>query len=215
MVNERGFTLVEFLIATAIVTAVLGGTVAIASQMQRAYTTQLDAITVEEEARFSIDWIETALRSAGSNPYKIGASACAAATFLAIRMDPDGDGVQDDIRINADINPPNGLLGGVLGTCNESNEDVTISFDSANSVITRRDNNTDGAAVVMTEPVITDVAFAYLNSAGATTTNANLASYVRVTVTGKSLPHQRMNTSINNSVTTTTLQTEVHIRTRS
>jgi type II secretory pathway component PulJ len=213
MVNERGFTLIEFLIAALITTAVLGGTVMLAAQLQQAYTTQLDDVTVEEEARFSLDWIEQAIRNAGSNPYTIGVSGCAAAAFTAIGIDPDGDGANDDIRIHADINPPNGLLGGVAGACNEATEDVTIAYDNVNLVITRRDNNVDAAAVVMTEPVITNLLFTYLDSAGNVTANPNAVAYVRVSVTGKSVPKQNLYDA-DNAFTTTTLQTEVHIRTR-
>ncbi len=215
-VGERGFTLVEFLIAALITTAVLGGTVMLAAQLQQAYTTQLDDVVVEEEARFSLDWIEQALRNVGSNPYNITASGCAAATFTPIEMDPDGDGENDDIRIHADINPPNGLLGGdpgALSPCSEANEDVTIGYNDATLVITRRDNNLDMAAVIMTEPVVTDLLFTYLDSAGNVTANVNAATYVRVSVTAKSLPKQNRYAA-NNAFTTTTLQTDVHIRTR-
>ena len=213
MVNERGFTLVEFLIAALITTAVLGGTVMLAAQLQQAYTTQLDDVTVEEEARFSLEWIEQALRNAGSNPYSIGASGCAAATFTAIGIDPDGDSTNDDIRIHSDINPPNGLLGGVAAACNELNEDVTIAHDNVNLVITRNENNDVAGPVVMTEPVITNLLFTYLDSAGNVTANPNVVAYVRVTITGKSVPEQNLYDA-NDAFTTTTLQTEVHIRTR-
>ena len=222
--NEGGFTLIEFMIAALITTAVLGGTVMLASQLQQAYTTQLDDAAVEEEARFSLDWIEQALRNAGSNPYSINSlvSSCAAAgTFTAIDIDgdSDGDGVTtDDIRIRADINPPNGLIGGGAATCGlapEPNEDLTIAFNNATLVITRRDNAVDAAAVDMTEPIITAVQFAYFLADGVTATaNENLVSYVRVRVTGKSVPKQNIYDA-NNAFTTTTLETMVRIRIRS
>ena len=219
--GEGGFTLIEFMIAALITTAVLGGTVMLASQLQRAYTTQLDDATVEEEARFSLDWIEQALRNAGSNPYSINSlvSSCAGAgTFTAIDIDgdADGDGVTtDDIRILADINPPNGFIGGASGVCDESNEDITIAFDDANLVITREDNSDGLGAIVMTEPIITAVQFAYFTSDGVTaTTNENLVSYVRVRVTGKSVPNQNLNDT-DSAFNTTTLETTVRIRIRS
>ncbi len=219
--GEAGFTLIEFMIAALITTAVLGGTVMLASQLQQAYTTQLDDASVEEETRFSLDWIEQALRNAGSNPYSINSlvSSCAAAgTFTAIDIDgdADGDGVTtDDIRILADINAPNGLIGGASGACDESNEDVTIAFDNANLVITRQDNAVDAAAVVMTEPIITAVRFAYFLADGVTaTTNENLVSYVRVRVTGQSVPKQNIY-DVDDAFTTTTLETMVRLRIRS
>ena len=82
----RGFTLVEFLIAMAITAAVLGGTVALASQIQRSYSTQLDDTTAEEEVRFALDWIAQALRNAGTNPYNISVSTCASSALLSCRV---------------------------------------------------------------------------------------------------------------------------------
>ena len=69
--DARGFTLVEFMIAALITTAVLGGTVVLATQLQQGYSTQLDDVLVEQEARFALDWIARILRSAGSNPYLV------------------------------------------------------------------------------------------------------------------------------------------------
>jgi prepilin-type N-terminal cleavage/methylation domain-containing protein len=211
--SNRGFTLVEFMVAMAITTTVLGGTVLLASQLQQAYSTQLDDVTVEQEVRFALDWVARLLRSAGSNPYSITTSPCPAAgtAFQAIRIDPDGDGEDDDIRIQADISPPNGILGGAAtGTCTEEGEDVTISHDADALTITWRDNNTDMADRVMTEPVIANLEFTYLDSARNATADPDLISYVQVQITGRS---QAFN-AILGEQQETTLETEVHIRTR-
>lgn len=225
--GEGGFSLVEFLIAAAITTAVLGGTMVLAAQLQQVYGTRLDDTTVEEEARFAIDWIAQAIRSAGSNPYEIELSNCplAATVFQAIRIDPDADVVNDDIRIQADltgsptaippVTGPDALLGGTLGSCNQAGEDITIALaDDGDAttqlVITRQDNNTELAPVVMTEPIITELLFTYLNSAGAVTTDPDAISYVRIRVTGRS---QARNPNTG-TFTTSTLETEVRVRTR-
>ena len=129
-------------------------------------------------------------------------------------MDPDGDGADDDIRIHADVNPPNGLLGGAVGICDEDNEDLTIAYDADNMTITRRDNNTDMAAMPMTEPVITSLVFEYLDSARNVTANPNAVAYVRVRVTGQSATKQNLYQGEESDFTTTTLETEVHLRTR-
>ena len=115
--DARGFTLVEFMISALIMTAVLGGTVMLASQLQQGYSTQLDDVVVEQEVRYALAWIARVLRSAGSNPYGLMTSDCPSVgtPFEAIRIDPDGDGEDDDIRIQADISPPNNLLGGLAG----------------------------------------------------------------------------------------------------
>lgn len=196
MRDERGFTLVEFMIAAAIMTAVLGGTVMLATQMQQAYSTQLDDTTVEEEVRFSLDWIAQALRNAGSNPYSISP-----ALFVPINMSAGGE----SITLLADINPPDGLTTG-------ENEDVTIAFDAGAMAITREDNNGVGGAEVMTEPVITGLLFTLFDSAGNALVDGQegLAAFVRVRVTGQS---QAFSTFLGDG-RTMVLETEVRVRTR-
>lgn len=210
--GEGGFTLVEFIIAAAITTAVLGSAVLLASQLQQAYSTDLEDATVEEEVRFTLDWIARELRNAGSNPYTIVSSNCPAAgtPFQAIRIDPDGDGLNDDIRIQADVNPPNGLLGGSAAPCTEANEDITIAHDAGTRTITRWDRNVDASAVTMTEPVISQLLFTYLDASRNATAVPAAVTYVQVQITGRS---QVINTTLGQN-RTSTLQTEVRIRTR-
>jgi prepilin-type N-terminal cleavage/methylation domain-containing protein len=194
MRDERGFTLVEFMIAAAIMAAVLGGTVMLATQLQQVYSTQLDDATVEEEVRFTLDWIGQALRNAGSDPYTIGLTGL------------DVNAAGDELIVRADINPPDGVL-------DDENEDVTIALDADNRVITREDNVTGGGvAEEMTEPVITGLVFTLFDSAGneLDDTEEDLAAYVRVRVTGQS---QAFNTLLGEN-RTTTLETEVRVRTR-
>ena len=163
--------------------------------------------------RYALDWIARNLRSAGSNPYDVLTSVCptAGTPFQAIRIDPDGDGMDDDIRIQADVSPPNGVLGGsVAGACTEAGEDLTIAHDSDALTITLEDNNTDAAAQAMTEPVIAELEFTYLDSSRNPTTNADAVTYVQVQVTGRSKAYN----TILGEYPETVLNTEVHIRTR-
>jgi Tfp pilus assembly protein PilW len=198
--REGGFTIVEFMIAMAITTAVLGGTVVLATQIQQAYTNQLDDSAVEQEVRFALDWISRYLRSAGSNPY-----ACA--VFQPVWIDPNANGLDDDVRIQADINPPD-------GDCTDSEEDVTIAHDAVNNVITL---DTGAGAVAMTDPIFPTRAdgvtpaltFTYLDSShNVTATEASIA-YVRVTATGRSEGRN----ALTNEFTEFTLETEVRLRT--
>jgi len=211
--DARGFTLIEFMIACLITTAVLGGTVMLASQLQQGYSTQLDDVLVEQEVRFALDWITRILRSAGSNPYGIETSPCpvVGTPFQEIRLDPDGDGMDDDIRIQADISPPNGILGGdVAGTCTEEGEDITIARDADALTITRQDNNIDLEPEAMTEPIIAELEFTYLDSARNETADEDLIAYVGVHVTGRSKTYN----TILGEYPETTLDTEVHVRIR-
>jgi prepilin-type N-terminal cleavage/methylation domain-containing protein len=211
--SESGFSLLELLIAAAISALVLGGTVALASRMQQSYGTDLDDVAVEEELRYSLDWIVRLLRQAGSNPYSLTVSPCpvAGTAFQAIRLDPDANGVQDDVRIQADVNPPNGILGGTAGACTaEPGEDVTVAYDAAQRAITRQDNGVDGAPRVMSDGVITQLRFTFFDASFATTTTPAAIAYTRVSVTGQS----RIWNAQRNQYNTKTLQTEVRLRLR-
>ena len=209
--NEGGFTLVEFMVAGLITIGVVGSAVLLATQMQSVYSTQLDDATSEEEARFALDWIAQALRNADTNPYDITSllTSCAASAVEPIGVDIN---VADSgtVRIRADINPPNGLIGGAAAACNEEGEDITIAHDPEDLVITREDNSTGDGPVTMTEPVIQDLIFTFLNSSRAVTTNEALITFVKVQIVAKS---QAFNAHFGDGATTT-LETEVRVRTR-
>ena len=99
--SEGGFTLVEFLIATLIMSLVLGGTVGLATRISEGYQSQLDDSVVEQEARYALDWIARDLRSADSDPYNV------IPANQGIWLDPNGGADNNDsIRVQADINPP-------------------------------------------------------------------------------------------------------------
>jgi Tfp pilus assembly protein PilW len=196
--GEGGFTLVEFMIAAALTSVVLGSTMMLATQIQQSYGTQLDDATAEQEARYALEWIARDLRSAGSDPYQIIAPA------QDVLIDPNGGADGDDsIRVQADINPPNGVLA--------DGEDLTIAFDAANNVITREDSlAANPAAVAMTEPIVTDLSFTLLDASRNATANAELVAFVQVQVTVQS----RGRNQNTNAFTTSTLGTDVRLRTR-
>ncbi len=210
--TQHGFSLAELLVATLVGSAMLGAAVLITDQVSRGYTSQLDGAMVQEEARFALDWIEEALRSAGSNPYGIAASNCPAAgtAFRAIRRDPNGNGVLDDIRIQADVNPPNALLGGLAAPCGEPGEDITIAHDPAAQAITVLDNNLGGAPIPMTDGVITLLQFAHLDATRAATANENAIAFVQIAVTAQGPNRDRQL----GQPATVTLTYEVRSRTR-
>lgn len=189
--SERGFTIVEFMIAAAIMAAVLSGTVMLATQMQQLYSTQLEDATVEEEVRFSLDWIAQTLRNAASNPYSIGA-------FVPIDVNADGS----QITLLADINPPD-------GDTTDEGEDLTIGVED--NMLKRTDNNTL-AEELMTEPVISAVLFTLFDSSGTELGDGEegATAYVRVRVTGRS---QVTNTLLGDNAESV-LETEVRLRTR-
>lgn len=183
--DERGFTLMELMVATTVSLLVLGGAVMLTTQVQNGYRRQVEDSTAIQEARYALDWIGRLLRGAGNNAYNVLATECPEADtpIDGIFIDPDGDGVDDDIRIQADSNPPDGVFGGTAGSCTQANEDVTISFDAANNVIVFRDNNLGGDATVRTDRVIEDLLFIYRDPERNVTTENAAVAYVEVRVT--------------------------------
>jgi len=191
--GDGGFTLIEFLIAMAITTVVLGATVGLAATIQQAYNADLDDVAVEQEVRYALDWISRYMRSAGSNPY-----SCPLLT-QPVWLDPNGNGADDDVRVTADVNPPD-------GDCTDAEEDVTIALDPVARVITL---NTGAGAVAMTDPVITNLQFTYLDSSHNPTAVEAQIAYVGIAVTGRS--KGRANST---GFTQFTLSNEVRIRVR-
>ncbi len=210
--DTRGFTIAELLVAMLITVTMMGAALTVADQVSRGFNAQLDGALLQAEARFAMEWIETTLRTAGSNPYDIATTNCpgAGTAFEALRLDPNGNAVMDDVRLQADINPPNGLLGGVGGVCDETGEDVTIAHDPTARTITLLDNNLGGTPTPMTDSVITDLQFTYLDANRAPTTVAAAVAFVQVLVTAET-PNANRARGAADSVT---LTTEVRVRTR-
>lgn len=165
--SERGFTLVELLVASMVSMMVLGGAVMLTSQVQNGYRRQVEEAAASQEGRYALEWVGKLIRGAGNNPFPTpgNQTTCPGPALIqieAIRFDPDADGVNNDIRLQTDANPPDGQIGGNIATgCNQANEDVTIALDAVNDVIVFTDNNLGGGASIRTDAVIDDLRFIY------------------------------------------------------
>ena len=208
--GDEGFSLVELLIAPFVGMVVLGAGVTLMGQVQRGYTHQLDNAGFREEVRFALDWITSDLASASSNPYGVVDSDCpvVGTSFVPVQPDPNQDGTDDDIRINADTGVPNGLLGGEAGACDEPHEDITIAFDPIGRTITRRDNNIDQRPMPMADSVITALEFRYLDPQGGVTNDPVAIAAVRVAVSTQ----DRVRDPQTGTIPTFTVRTDVQVR---
>jgi len=194
--NERGFTLAELMVATMITTVILGGAVMLTSQVQQGFRRQIEDSAAEQEGRYALDWISRTIRAAGSNSFNLppdtpgdltdDTSECPEADpaeYKWVIFDPNANGENDDIRVQTDSNPPDGLLGGVTGACDQKLEDVTVSFDPDTNSITFLDNNIGGAAAVRTDAVIDDLTFTFLKADKTAADTEAQVVYVLITVT--------------------------------
>jgi prepilin-type N-terminal cleavage/methylation domain-containing protein len=209
--SESGFTLLELLVALVVSVLVVGSATLLAGQMQQSYRRQLEGSTAQQEGRYAVEWIERYVRAAGNNPYRVTTGPCPAAgtTFQAIRMDPNGNGLNDDIRLQMDGSPADGMIGGTLGSCTEPNEDMTIQLDSVNQVITLRDNNL-AVESIRSDTVVTNLQFVYRDPNHNVTTNPNNIAYVQTTVTVRS----RLNDVNTGLPITYPITSEVRVRVR-
>jgi prepilin-type N-terminal cleavage/methylation domain-containing protein len=210
--REDGFSLIEVMIVALIMGAVVGTAVTMSKDAQTVYQYELNDASVQQEARFALDWITTTLSQAGGNPYNVATTACPAAgtPFAAFRLDPNGNGIQDDVRVQADAGLPNGVILGLAGACNEPNEDVTIAHNPANNTLTRFDRATDGAAVSVTDSVFTLLQFTYLTAGRVATVNPNAIAYIQVALNVRS----RARNERTGQFTTFAYQTEIRARAR-
>lgn len=174
--GERGFTLVELLVASVTTVIVLGSAVALTQQIQNGYRRQLEDSAAEQEARYALDWIGRYVRGAANNPTAATTTNCPGlnTAVAAVQFDPDNDNIDDDLRLMTDANPPDGLFGGAAAACNQSNEDVTISLDDGTNTITFLDNNTGMAIQTRTDTVIEDLRFVFRNSSHADPATDNI-----------------------------------------
>lgn len=210
--EERGFTLMELLVASVVTMLVVGGAVALTSQIQVGYRRQLEDSAGEQEARYALEWIGRYLRGAGNNPFSVTKSDCPGANtdFFGVIIDPNGDGVNDDITLQMDSNPPDGKVGGESPACDQANEHVTISFDEDTNTIEFLDEAVGASATTRTDNVIDNLEFVYLDSARVPTNVQANVFYVQVQITIRT---RTVNASAG-TPDTRTLQSEIRVRDR-
>lgn len=210
--SEMGSSLMELLISMGICVGVLGASTMLAGQVQSRYQVQVESGSAKQEARYAIDLISRFLRSAGNNPLALLITPCpvAGTPVTAIRMDPDGDGQDNDIRLQSDIAPTNGRIGGIAGGCTEANEDVTIAHDATASTITVDDLNLGGGPEARTDAVISALQFVYRDGARAITSVASDVAFVEMVVTARS----RVNDPSTKAPMTHVLRADVRVRNR-
>ena len=186
--NERGFTLAELLVATMITTVVLGGAVMMTSQVQASFRRQIEESAGEQEGRYALEWISRLIRAAGNNPFNLplvvgGTAACpvAGTAYSWVFIDPNADKINNDVRLQTDANPPDGILGGA--GCTQANEDVTVSYDPNTRSITFHDNNIGGAATVRTDAVVNGLLFVFKDVNHVPTANAANIVYIETQIT--------------------------------
>jgi prepilin-type N-terminal cleavage/methylation domain-containing protein len=87
--GTRGFTMVELLVAMAIMSVVLVAMYTVFSKLNRSYTTQNVAAEVQQSARIGTDFIAHDLRMAGLDPLRSAGARILAASAQSIQFSAD------------------------------------------------------------------------------------------------------------------------------
>jgi prepilin-type N-terminal cleavage/methylation domain-containing protein len=217
--GQRGFTLVELLIATAILGLVMAGLLSLLTASQRAYSRGSNTIDAQQNARVALERLSKEIREAGYHPrppdtapatcpsalYPSGGgtnSPCwsfypiinQSATGLTLQYDWNGSGT---ITTAGKVNDP---LACAAGTpCR--GERVVYALAGQN--LTRQETGVDATAQILATG-ITALTFTYLRDDGAVAPTQDLISSVRIQMTARA----------GNEGASATMTDQIRLRTR-
>ena len=151
--SERGFTLVELLVGTVVSMIVLGGAVAMTSQVQTGYRRQIEAAAAEQEGRYALEWIGKLIRkiAVGTVPIQLHATPDSALVLVANQGTPKKPGTTVSVidmasmKVAATITTGAGAHG------------VVISRDGSQAFVTNTYANTVSVIDVAERKVIATV----------------------------------------------------------
>jgi prepilin-type N-terminal cleavage/methylation domain-containing protein len=201
--GEGGFTLIELMIAAAVLGLVMAGLLSVLSGSQRAYTRGSNTSDAQQTVRTAIERIAKEIREAGYHPqtpdtapltcppgagglYPSGGGSAApcwsfypiigqSATGMTLQYDWNSSGIITAAKVNdALLCPP------PAATCR--GEQVVYALAGQN--LTRQEIGVDAAAVTLASGV-TSLAFTYLDANNAVTASRDLIRSVRISVTAQ------------------------------
>ena len=162
--NEGGFSLFELLVVTVVIGIMITALGTVVAANQRVLVAQRFQTRADEGVRVGLAIAETAMRTAGANPFNL--------VYTAVDPNPLGAAQWDNVRVRADFSPGDGDLADLY-------EDVRLWV--ANDTMFAR-WSTAGLA----EPVATPVRslqFNYFGANGAAiTTVAGMPAATRVRI---------------------------------
>jgi prepilin-type N-terminal cleavage/methylation domain-containing protein len=172
---SKGFTLVEFLVAIALVSLIAGAIVSLFTTLSRSYTTQNVSADVQQSARIGIDLMAQDIRVAGLDPLQTAGAAFGEVSSTSIEFTADND------------------MSGAIDTTSSLREHITYFFNG--SQLMRQLNGEKNT----NQPLINNVknlAFSYLDGSGAQTTDPAQIIAVDISLTveepaGRDQPVQR------------------------
>ena len=197
--SSAGFTLIDMLIAFAIVGVVMGAVLMILSQGQATFVTQTEQAEQMQKMRIALDQITRVLRQAGNDPLK------------KLPVPPVVPG-QGSVLIHADISGsvpsttgnPLERTGDPDGLLNTIYEVVTVTYDPW----TKQVLCDVGYGSQVTADEVDSLTFTFYDINGVVTPDPARITRVKVTMAGRAAQADQMT----NHHSTVTLESEVFIR---
>jgi len=193
--NEKGFTLVELMIAMVIAAIVMTSVYSVYSAQQRSYIAQEQVAAMHQNLRSAMYFMEREIRMAGCNP-------TGAAANVGIQSDSNGTSIHftEDFRGKDAGDPPDGDTG-------DPDEDISYFLADADGDGQADDlvRDTGGVEANIEKVIAENIAslnFDYLDSSGATTAVFDDMRFVRITLVATN----------DDGSKTDTLQTRIHAR---
>lgn len=97
---RHGFSIMEVMVALAIFGIVMAALMSVVLVIQRRYVDQRERVRAQESLRVAQMTLAPLLRSAGADPRDSGLGV--------LTVDPDNNGIFDDLRVKSDFNPTDG-----------------------------------------------------------------------------------------------------------
>ena len=104
--NRAGFSIMEVMVAMAIFTIVMASLMSVVIGLQKRYVDQRERVRAQESLRVAQMTLAPILRAAGADPKNSG--------LTSVDVDPNADGVFNDLRVRTDFNPIDGDVADVL-----------------------------------------------------------------------------------------------------
>jgi type IV pilus assembly protein PilW len=193
--NEKGFSLVELLVAMVIAAIVMTSVYSVYSAQQRSYIVQEGVAAMHQNLRSAMYFMEREIRMAGCNP-------TGGATNAGIQSDSTGSLIHftEDIRGKNEDDPPDGDTG-------DPDEDISYFLADADGDGQVDDLVRDtGGVEANIEKVIAEniqsLNFTYLDSSGNSTSVFDDMRFVQITLVARN----------DDGSKTDTLQTRIHAR---
>jgi prepilin-type N-terminal cleavage/methylation domain-containing protein len=179
--SQQGFSLLELMVALAVLSIVMTAIVGVFSRSSRLYTTQNAAASLQQEVRAAVEFMAREMRMAGYDPGKTNDFDLEVTTATRVRFSRDLDGSE---KIDDGI---------------ESSNSSTVAFPKCEQLTFRYSTGTNSVQVICgNQPAqtliggvdprvskVTNLKFEYLNSSGNPTNLNSEVMAIVITLTAQ------------------------------